>query len=65
MDLIEESIIIILFCLIELFAVWFGLKALNDLYPNFIEVTVLHVVDVWLILIAIGVCINNTPIKKG
>ena len=61
MDLIENLVIVILLCIIEIFAVWIGLRALNDLFPNFIEVTIIHVLDIWLILIAIGTCINNTP----
>ena len=61
MDWIENLVIVILLCIIEIFAVWIGLRSLNDLFPNFIEVTVIHVLDVWLVLTAIGVCINNVP----
>ena len=64
-DWIENLVIVILLCIIEIFAVWIGLRSLNDLFPNFIEVTVMHVLDVWLILIAIGSCINNTPTVSG
>jgi len=61
MDWIENLVIIIALCAIEIFAVWMGLRSLNDLFPNFITVTIIHVLDVWLILIGIGACINNTP----
>lgn len=64
MDWIENLVIVILLCIIQIFAVWIGLRSLNDLFPNLIEVTIIHVLDIWLILIAIGACINNTPTVK-
>jgi len=63
-DFLETILILILFFIIEWIAIWVGLYGLNDLYPNLIEITFIHILDIWLILSAIGICINSTRDKK-
>ena len=57
-DFLETILILLLFFIIEWFAIWVGLYGLNDLFPNFISNTFVHVIDIWLILSAIEICIN-------
>lgn len=63
-DFLETILMIIVFCFIEWFAIWVGLYGLDDLYPNLITITFVHIIDIWLILSAIGLCINSTTRGK-
>ena len=63
-DFLEEIVIMVILFMVEWFAIWVGLYGLNNLYPNLITITFIHIIDIWLILTAIGVCINSTIRNK-
>jgi hypothetical protein len=63
-DFLEEIVIMVILFMVEWFAIWVGLYGLNNLFPNLITITFIHILDIWLILTAIGVCINSTTRNK-